>query len=1481
MRIFNLMNRCTFLLLGLIALNISAYSQSNADDYWLFNGFSDGETVTTNSGWFYDDGGDGLYQEGQDWSVEFCSENGNPITLDFSGFRTHFGGTIDDGTWGEYDYITIDYPGGSYVAYNDDTPEFSFTSPDGCMTIGFISDNDGEVDSGWVAEIFAIPAPDNNDPADAEELIVGNSCSPSFYTNKGAYSTTDLESPDCKEFFGGDVWFRLVVPDSGAVKIETFAGTLNYAILDIYRSNDAVISSGERIECVDGAGNMPSVTLTSPMVSPGDILYVRLFGEQAKSGLFGICATDPSAPVTGYTGPGGVGDSTSLDFWYKADSGLLDGFDQPVADEDQVETWLDQSGNDQDLVQANAGFQPRYDAGSVNGFGTVNFDGDDLFSVDLGSAGAPLHWFAAGAFDGSLRQTMLSVGDADAAKTASISRHTDDRYFSYTSGDKYGPDVNDGQFYLFHAAHLLDDPYHFLELNGVSEVVDAETEPLLSNGVLKVGASWDDSDPFNGTVSELIQYRKSLNEAQEIIVNNYLSAKYDIALPAAVDHYAYTDTFYYDVAGIGRVSAGNMHTKAESAGILAISGADDLNNGEFLLFGHDGGDFSTWSSASLPVGDTNIVRLVRIWRVAQTGSPGSVSVSLEKDVLPALPTGFSAYNILIDGDGDFSSGAETYGPFEIGSELVVNNVALNDGDYVTVAAVRPVVSFTSPSSAEFESVSNPQIEVVLNYAMSEIVEIDYAVVEANAQQGVDFSLLPSSISIDPGNKTGYIIPLILDDTIPEIPDEYFDIEISTATPGVTAGGITRIRHTILNDDLSIEVTASDTIIGSCSSSDAELVADPTGTGPFTFAWTPVDGLSVADNDTVIANPASTTTYTVEVTDTFGLSKTEEIEIVVVPAPTAPTITVAGSTTICSGDSVKLSAPKEYSSYLWSTTEISDSIYAKTAGDYYVIVKDSFECSSPVSADLTVTVNPLPAKPVIDVDGDQVFCLGDSVKLSVPSGFDSYLWSTGQTTNEIYAKATGDYNVSVTNSYGCESPVSDEVSIAVDSLPDAPVLMAFGATTFCDGDSVELVAGSGYSSYLWSDGTTGASPSLIAKTGGEYYVSGTDGNGCSSENSDTVTVTVNPLPPQPVIEVTGDPVFCPGDSVKLSVPSGFDSYLWSTGQTTNEIYAKAAGDYSVSVTNSNGCESPVSEDVSIAVHAKPDAPDIAPVGATTFCEGDSVRLDAEGGYISFLWSDGSSGDSLIAKTSGEYYVSGTDGNGCISENSDTVLVTVNPLPAKPVIDVDGDQVFCPGDSVKLSVPSGFDSYLWSNGQTSNEIYAKAAGDYSVSVTNSNGCESPVSEDVSIAVHAKPDAPDIAPVGATTFCEGDSVRLDAEVGYTSYVWSDGSSGASLIAKTSGEYYVSGTDGNGCSSENSDTVTVTVNPLPDQPVISVDGSVFIITGDSVQLSGPASAGYLWTPEGETTQSIIVSTSGSYSCLLRMNLAVGVRNQNLSRLL
>lgn len=282
----------------LILFNINGFTQV-LPEYWLGNGFNSGATVITNAGLFLDDGGYGLYNADQNWNVRFCSQNGNPITVDFTGFRTNYGGTFPpaDGSieYQSYDYLQTRYSSDDIVAYYFDTPQFSFTAPDGCIRFDFFSNNDLLVDSGWVAEISAIPPPLNNDPCTAAAIPVGNSCSPVFYSNKGAYNTTNLESPACHQYFGGDVWFTAVVPQSGNLKIETIPGSLKYAIMALYTGSCTTLAPFAVLPCVDIPGTMPTAILSGR--PPGETIYVRIFGDQAKSGTFGICATDPSSAV--------------------------------------------------------------------------------------------------------------------------------------------------------------------------------------------------------------------------------------------------------------------------------------------------------------------------------------------------------------------------------------------------------------------------------------------------------------------------------------------------------------------------------------------------------------------------------------------------------------------------------------------------------------------------------------------------------------------------------------------------------------------------------------------------------------------------------------------------------------------------------------------------------------------------------------------------------------------------------------------------------------------------------------------------------------------------------------------------------------------------------------------------------------------------------------------------------------------------------
>ncbi len=193
-----------------------------------------------------------------------------------------------------------------------------------------------------------------------------------------------------------------------------------------------------------------------------------------------------------------------------------------------------------------------------------------------------------------------------------------------------------------------------------------------------------------------------------------------------------------------------------------------------------------------------------------------------------------------------------------------------------------------------------------------------------------------------------------------------------------------------------------------------------------------------------------------------------------------------------------------------------------------------------------------------------------------------------------------------------------------------------------------------------------------------------------------------------------------------------------------------------------------------------------------------------------------------------------------------------------ITTSGPTTFCSGDSVKLNAPAGFSSYLWSTGSTNNRIKVISSGSYSVTYTDSNGC-SGTTPAVVVTVNATPPTPVITPSGSTTFCQGGSVTLTSSAA-TSYLWSTGATTQSIVVSTSGNYTVAVTNASGCSATSANTV-VTVNAVPSTPTISASGSTTLVCpGKTVTLTSSVGTTYLWST-GATTQSIVVSTAGSYT--------------------
>ncbi len=504
------------------------------------------------------------------------------------------------------------------------------------------------------------------------------------------------------------------------------------------------------------------------------------------------------------------------------------------------------------------------------------------------------------------------------------------------------------------------------------------------------------------------------------------------------------------------------------------------------------------------------------------------------------------------------------------------------------------------------------------------------------------------------------------------------------------------------------------------------------------------------------------------------------------------------------------------------------------------------CQVVFTDQLTITRDSIPPTPQI-LMSQAAFCAGDSLLLVAPPGQTGYLWSNGQTTPTIHVKSGGNYSVAVTNVQGCTSAVSTPVIITQNPLPQKPSIT--GISSICNGDSTSLMVSAGFSAYIWSNGYVGNVQSVT--NAGIYTVSVTDSNGCVSPISDPFNVTVPPLPQKPVI--TGISSICDGDSTSISAPTGFSTYTWSNGAVGPNQTVTNASTLTVFVADSNGCISPISDPFTVVVNPLPQQPIIA--GITEICYGDSARLSTLSGFSIYTWSNGASGSGQIVTSADTFTVFVIDANGCVSPISDPFAVSVNSLPQKPLIA--GTSEICDGDTAHFTTPAGFPNYTWSNGALGNTQNVTHAGTFSVSVTDTNGCVSPISDPFTVRVNPLPPKPVIT--GTSEICDGDSATFMASSGFASYTWSNGAMGSGQTVTNPGSFSVFLTDMNGCASPISDPFTVTVNPLPQKPVITGIGE--ICDGDSTTLMAtPGFSSYTWS-NGTTGNGLTVSSVGTFS--------------------
>lgn len=466
-----------------------------------------------------------------------------------------------------------------------------------------------------------------------------------------------------------------------------------------------------------------------------------------------------------------------------------------------------------------------------------------------------------------------------------------------------------------------------------------------------------------------------------------------------------------------------------------------------------------------------------------------------------------------------------------------------------------------------------------------------------------------------------------------------------------------------------------------------------------------------------------------------------------------TVTTSGPTTFCDGSFVILTAPPGFATYTWSDGKRTRNDTVRTATSTSVKLSQGVGCEISLAPISTIVL----PKPKASSEDGRIVTLCDpsqNATFTADPGYASYTWystlnATGPSfsnARQVLVNTAGSYSVVVTSSNGCTDTAVFFVRVVTDVR--SAITTSTGRTTFCVGDSIVLRASPQGGTYRWSlDGTDlpQTEDSIVVRTGGLYTVTVTIGEGITACVTDT-SITITESGP-PVISLPATASMCEGDTTILDAGTGYASYRWSTGDTTQTLRVVTAGTFTVRVGNASNCYASAS--VVVTISQNPTITVISESGQLTMCNNDTLALAVTGTVsgLRYKWNTGDTTQRIIATGPGTYTVEASGGGNCTAMGS----ITIAPGDlAPPVVTTTGPQRLCAGESVILSIPSDYDKIQWNTGDTTNSITVATPGTYTVTVRKSS-CTG--SNSVTIE-QAPPPAYTVSVVGDTTVC-GDTI------------------------------------------------------------------------------------------------------------------------------
>lgn len=509
-------------------------------------------------------------------------------------------------------------------------------------------------------------------------------------------------------------------------------------------------------------------------------------------------------------------------------------------------------------------------------------------------------------------------------------------------------------------------------------------------------------------------------------------------------------------------------------------------------------------------------------------------------------------------------------------------------------------------------------------------------------------------------------------------------------------------------------------------------------------------------------------------------------------------------------------------YSWSGpngfTATTQNIATLKAGTYSVTISSGAATPKVSSFPITEPTKISASKTVTNVN-----CFGQSTGAITltPSGGTSpytYSWSSGETVNNIANKAAGQYIATITDTKGCSIKDTTTITQPASALSIVPTVTnpsCYGASN----GSITLVVSGGTAPYTYS--WAGLSSTVTTKDianlkSGNYTVTVTDNNQCARTSGPTTLTD-----PTPIITITPSVtnVFCNGAStgaITITAQGGVApySYVWSSSDLTKDISNKAAGDYTVTATDANGCKgfttAKISQSDAISITGNVSTSVIGCVG--------TITLNVTGGTspYTYTWS----GNGITNTTSKDqanlcpnetYTVEVKDANNCKSNRQFTVTGQL----AEPIRITDSTVIShagCPGQNlgeIRIFFTGGRAPYSFEWLNSASEIIdrnqsttGRSAGKYRIRITDAIG-QKYLSGEIEIKGNSSAINISVSEITNET-CSGSdgkillSVTGTTEILNPKYVWNDGPTSKDRIGVKAGTYSVTVMDDSRCRAE-----------------------------------------------------------------------------------